>query len=330
MARAIWTGSLSFGLVNVPVGVYAATEDKTIHFNQLERGTSDRIRMRRVNERTGEEVSLDEIVKGYDLGGGRYVVVEPGELEAVEPGRSNTIEIRDFVDLSEIDPVFYKSAYYLAPKGRDPGRAYALLRQAMAEANKVGIATFVMRGKQHLVAIRPDRQVLTLETMYFADEVRDPATELDTLPSTELEFTGREVDTAKLLIEAMAADWDPMQYRDTYRDAVEELVDRKSRGETVVSERPAEPVAPVVDLMEALRASVEQVREGRASTKAAPKARAARKPATAAAAKPATGTRKSAGKVTVARKTAGKAARASARDEAEAEAERKPARRKAS
>jgi len=283
MARAIWTGSLSFGLVNVPIGVYAATEDKTIHFNQLERGTSDRIRMRRVNERTGEEVALADIVKGYDLGGGRYVVVEPGELEAVEPGRSNTIEIVDFVDLAEIDPVFYKSAYYLAPKGRDAGKAYALLRQAMAEAARVGIATFVMRGKQHLVAIRPDRQVLTLETMYFADEVRDPATELETLPPSDLEFTGREVETAKLLIDAMAAEWNPEQYRDTYRDAVEELIDRKARGEVVSVERPAEPAAPVVDLMEALRASVEQIREGRAASSRASSTRSPAAGATAAA-----------------------------------------------
>jgi len=177
----------------------------------------------------------------------------------------------------------------------------------------------VMRGKQHLVAIRPDRQVLTLETMYFADEVRDPATELDTLPSTELEFTGRELDTAKLLIEAMAADWDPAQYRDTYRDAVEELVDRKSRGEVVTSERPAEPAAPVVDLMEALRASVEQAREGRAAAKPPAKPRAAVRKT---AAKPATKQRARTAKVAE--------AEVGAEAATEAEAERKSARRKAS
>src|ERR1700691_2092121 len=197
MARPIWTGALSFGLVTVPVGVYSATDDKTIHFNQLERGTSDRVRNKRVNERTGEEVAFDAIVKGYDLGGGRYVVVEPEELEAVEPGRSKTIDITDFVDLDEIDPVFYKSTYYLAPQGAGAERAYALLRHAMSDTKKVGIATFVMRGKQHLVGIRPDKRVLALETMYFADEVRDPVAELDTLPGDDLEFKGRELDTAK-------------------------------------------------------------------------------------------------------------------------------------
>jgi DNA end-binding protein Ku len=264
MARPIWTGALSFGLVNVPVGVYSATDDKTIHFNQLERGTSDRVRNKRVNERTGEEVAFDAIVKGYDLGGGRYVIIEPEELEAVEPGRSKTIDITDFVDLDDIDPVFYKSTYYLAPQGAGAERAYALLRHAMSETKKVGIATFVMRGKQHLVAIRPDKRVLALETMYFADEVRDPVAELDTLPGDDQDFKGRELDTAKLLVDSMTTPWEPESYTDTYRVAVEELLDRKSRGEVVTSTGPVNEPAPVVDLMEALRRSVEAARTKRA------------------------------------------------------------------
>ncbi len=264
MARAIWTGSLSFGLVNVPVGVYAATEDKTIHFNQLQRDSSDRVRNKRVNERTGDEVPYDEIVKGYDLGGGRYVIVDSDELEAVEPGRSRNIEITDFVEGREIDPVFYKSTYYLAPQGRDAQRAYALLRQAMLDEDKVGVATFVLRNKQHLVAIRPQDKVLALETMYFADEVRDPASELDTLPGDDVSFREREIETAKLLIDSMTTDWEPERYRDTYREAVEELLAAKSRGEVVTHEREAEP-APVVDLMEALRASVEAARGKRSA-----------------------------------------------------------------
>jgi len=264
VARAIWTGSLSFGLVNVPVGVYAATEDRTIHFNQLQRDTSDRVRNKRVNERTGDEVPYDEIVKGYDLGGGRYVIVESDELESVEPGRSRNIEITDFVDLGEIDPVFFKSTYYLAPQGRDAQRAYALLRQAMLDEKKVGVATFVLRNKQHLVAIRPEHKVLALETMYFADEVRDPAAELDTLPGDDVSFRDREVETAKLLIDSMTTEWEPERYRDTYREAVEDLISAKSRGEVVTYEREAEP-APVVDLMEALRASVEAARGKRSA-----------------------------------------------------------------
>jgi DNA end-binding protein Ku len=297
VARAIWTGALSFGLVNVPVGVYSATDDKTIHFNQLERGTSDRVRNKRVNERTGEEVAYDAIVKGYDIGGGRYVIIEPEDLEAVEPGRSRNIEITDFVDLEEIDPVYYKSTYYLAPQGRDAQRAYALLRQAMNETHKVGIATFVMRGKQHLVAIRPEEDVLALQTMFFPDEVRDPKSELDTLPD-DVAFQGRELDTAKLLVDSMTAEWRPESYRDTYREAVEDLIDRKSRGEVVTLEGPAVAPAPVVDLMDALRASVEAARSKRAAEGAAGEAvsgdsSAGKGPAGAKAAhaKKATGTR---------------------------------------
>jgi DNA end-binding protein Ku len=280
MARPIWTGALSFGLVNVPVGVYSATDDKTIHFNQLERGTSDRVRNKRVNERTGEEVAYDAIIKGYDLGGGRYVVIEPEELEAVEPGRSRNIEITDFVDLDDIDPVFYKSTYYLAPQGAGADRAYALLRQAMAETNKVGIATFVMRGKQHLVAIRPDARVLALETMFFPDEVRDPVAELGTLPGEDAKFKGRELETAKLLVDSMTTEWQPDAYRDTYREAVEDLIARKSRGEVVTSSSPSPQPAPVVDLMDALRASVEAARQKRTgagdSTREEPATRDAR------------------------------------------------------
>jgi DNA end-binding protein Ku len=263
MARPIWTGSLSFGLVNVPVGLYSATEDLTVHFNQFQAGTSDRVRNKRVNERTGDEVPYSDIVKGYDLGGGQYVVVSPEELEAVEPGRTRTIEISDFVDLDQIDPVYFKSAYYLAPHGSGSDKPYALLRRAMEDANKVGLATFVFRSKQHLVAVRPAPSVLALETMYYADEVRDPS-ELGALPDAGIEFSSRELDAAKLLIESMVAEWEPEQYRDTYRDEVLDLIERKARGETISTERPAEERAPVVDLLAALEKSVAEARERRA------------------------------------------------------------------
>src|SRR5580704_1995887 len=208
MARAIWTGSLSFGLVNVPVGLYTATEDKTVRFNQFHAGTGERIKQKRVSETTGEEVEFSEIVKGYDLKDGNVVLITPEELEAIEPGRSREIAIMDFVDLDDIDPIFYKSSYFLAPQGDMGRRAYALLREAMDESRKVGIATFVLRGKQHLVAVRPEKEVIGLETMYFADEVRDPAKEIDGIP-VEAEFQPRELDTAKLLIESMATKWNP-------------------------------------------------------------------------------------------------------------------------
>jgi DNA end-binding protein Ku len=262
MARAIWTGSLSFGLVNIPVGLHTATEDKTIHFNQFQAGTSDRVRIKRVNERTGEEVEYSQIVKGYDLGGGEYVIVTPDELEAIEPGRSRTIDISDFVDLEDIDPIYYKSTYYLAPNAKDGNRAYGLLLEAMRDAGKVGIATFVLRGKQHLVAVRPEDDVLVLETMFFADEIRDPTVELGNLP-TETTFQPREIETAKLLIDSMSAKWDPERYEDSYRQKVEEMIDRKRQGQVVAVARAPEQAPNVVDLMQALRASVEAAKSSR-------------------------------------------------------------------
>ena len=262
MPRAIWTGSLSFGLVNVPVGLFTATDDKTIHFNQFQAGTSDRIRMKRVNERTGDEVEYADVVKGYDLGGGEYVIVTPEELESVEPGRSRTIEITDFVDLDEIDPVYYKSTYYVGPQGEQAVRPYALLREAMTKSNKVAIASLVLRTKEHLVAIRPMRDVLALETMAFSDEIRDPVTEVPGL-DRDVTFTGRELDTAKLLIDSMATTFDPALYEDEYRKRVEQLIEEKRQGKVIVTERPATQPTPVVDLMKALEASVEAARAHR-------------------------------------------------------------------
>jgi DNA end-binding protein Ku len=265
VARAIWSGSLSFGLVNVPVGLFPATHDKTIRFNQFEAGTSDRVRQKRVNERTGEEVDFGNVVKGYDLGGGEFVIVTPEELEVVEPGSSRTIEISDFVDLDDIDPIYYRAAYFLGPTSEAARRPYALLRQAMGSSNKVAIATMVLRTKQHLVAVRPAGSVLALETMYFADEVRDPQQEIEGLGADE-EFKPRELETAGLLIESMAVDWDPEHYHDTYRQQVEGLIERKRQGEVIATGTKPETPAPVVDLMQALQASVDEVRRRRAGS----------------------------------------------------------------
>ena len=255
MARTIWKGSLSFGLVNVPVGLYPATKDKSIHFNQFEEGTSDRIRYKKVNERTGDEVDSSRIVKGADVGGGDFVILTPEELASAEPERSRTIEITDFVELEEIDPTYYRTTYYLAPEGEAAAKAYALLRQAMREANKIGVATFVMRNKEYLVAIRPDREVLALETMYFADEVLSPADELPRISSEE-DFSGRELEMANLLIDSMVAAWDPSNYADTHRQKVQEMIDRKREGEEVVTEMAPREPTKVIDLMDALNASV--------------------------------------------------------------------------
>ena len=229
MPRAIWKGALNFGLVNVPVGVYTATQDKAIHFNQFEEGTSDRIRYKKVNERTGDEVPAGRIVKGYDLGGGEYVLLTDEELKSAEPEKSKLIEITDFVDLDEIDPVFYRSTYYLAPEGEAANKAYALLRQVMRNANKVAIGTVVMRNKEYPVTIRPDDDVLKLETMYFSDEIRSPSTEVGNLPDSA-ELTEREVSMAQLLLDSMASEWDPEKYHDTHRQKVEALIEAKRQG----------------------------------------------------------------------------------------------------
>ncbi len=264
MPRAIWTGSLSFGLVNVPVGLFSATDDKAIHFNQFQAGTPDRIRQKRVNERTGEEVEYADVVKGYDLGGGEYVIVTPEELESVEPGRSRTIEITDFVDLDAIDPIYYKSTYYLGPQGEQAVRPYALLREAMAQSNKVAVASLVFRTKEHLVTIRPTESVLALETMYFADEIRDPTTEIPGV-SSEVDFSSRELSTAKLLIDSMVTEWDPSHLRGRVPQAGRGAHRREASGQGDRHRTTPRPQpTKVVDLMEALQASVEAARSASA------------------------------------------------------------------
>ena len=252
--RTIWKGALSFGLVNIPTGLYPATSDKAVHFNQFEEGTSDRIRYKRVNERTGEEVANDRIVRGFDLGGGEYVILTDEELESAEPKKSRQIEISDFVDIGDIDPVYFRSSYYLAPEGDGADKAYALLRRAMEEAGKVAIATLVMRNKEYLVAIRPDGDALAMHTMYFSDEVRTPGKELPGLPE-DGDVTDRELSMAQLLIESMESDWDPARYHDTHREKVEDLIEEKRQGHEIVIQEGPEP-AKVVDLMEALNASI--------------------------------------------------------------------------
>ncbi len=262
MARAIWTGSVAFGLVNVPVGLFSATEDHDVHFHQFEKGTSSRIRNQRVNEDTGEEVAYSDIVKGAEVGDG-YVMLTREELESVEPGRSRTIEISDFVQAAEIDPVYYQRSYYMAPTDDAAKKAYRLLVKAMATAERIGVATFVMRGKQYLAAIRPsdDENVLVLSTMYFADEVRNPAKELDGLPN-RTKVAEKDLKMAVSLIESLTTEWDPKLYRDTYTERVEQLVEAKKKNrEVVVPERSEETASEEVDsLLETLRASVDSAK----------------------------------------------------------------------
>jgi DNA end-binding protein Ku len=229
-----------------------------VHFHQYQRGTTDRIRQRRVNERTGEEVAYSDIVKGFDSQDGQIVVVEPRELEEIAPGRSRSIDVLAFVDLDEIDPIYFQKTYWLAPAKEENAKVYALLASAMAATNRVAIATFVMRSKQYLAAVRAheDGRALALETLNYADEVRDPAESLDHLPERG-PSSGKELDMARTLIESMSAPWRPEDYRDTYTDQVNELIEAKLVGTEVVAASKAPEATEVTDLLEALRRSVE-------------------------------------------------------------------------
>jgi DNA end-binding protein Ku len=250
------------------VGLFSATSDQTIHFNQLHKNTSHRVRYKKVDEVTGEELSSEDIVNGYPLGGDEYVVVTREEMVEAAPGKSELIEIQDFVDLEEIDPIFFRQSYYLAPKGKGADRAYALLLQAMLETKKVGIATLVLRDKEHLVAIRPAEKVLMLETMFFQDEIRDPEEELDTLPPVG-NSNDRELSIAKKLVESLTDEWDPSRYKNTYRQRVEELVEQKRAGHAVVHGSEDRPKSNVIDLMSALQASIDRTSSKRPARSAA-------------------------------------------------------------
>jgi DNA end-binding protein Ku len=254
--RAIWTGSITFGLVTVPVGLFSATEEHTVSFHQYQRGTTDRIRHRRINEHTGEEISLGDIVRGTDKGEGPIIIVEPEELDQIAPGRSRSINVSAFVDLHEIDPIYFQKTYWLAPTKQQNTKVYALLAAAMQSTNRAAIATFVMRGKQYLCAVHADGGVLTLKTLYYADEIRDPHDQLDYLPE-RAEETGRELDMARTLIESMSAPWRPEDYTDTYAEAVRQLIDDKRTGNEIVAAPAAPKATEVTDLLEALRRSVE-------------------------------------------------------------------------
>jgi DNA end-binding protein Ku len=261
MARAIWTGAISFGLVNVPVKLYSATSPKTVRFHQLSSKTGARIRQKRVDPTTGDEVPFEDIVKGYELSPDRYVLIEPEELDALDPKATKTIDIEEFVEISDIDPIYYDHSYYLAPT-TGGAKAYRLLLEAMREAGKVGIGRVVLRSKQQLCALRPAADVMTLTTMLFGDEVLPPdrIDELDAV--NEAEASKRELTMANQLIDSLSGDFDPTKYRDDYRDRVIDLIERKAAGEEIAVQPQAEEEAPAPDLMAALEASLADVRGG--------------------------------------------------------------------
>ena len=262
MARSIWTGAISFGLVTVPVKLYSAVNRKTVRFHQLSGKSGVRIAQKRVDPSTGDEVAYDDIVKGFELTPDRYVVVEPGELETLQPKKTKTIEIEDFVELSDIDPIYYDHPYYLAP-GTGGAKPYRLLVEAMRETDRVAVARVVIRSKEALVALRPmDDHVLGMSTMLFPDEVVDPDGIDEISATADVEVTKRELDIAKQLVESLAGPFEASKYHDTYRQDVLDLIERKAAGEEIAVQPAAdEEEEPVPDLMAALKASLDAVRD---------------------------------------------------------------------
>jgi DNA end-binding protein Ku len=261
MARAIWSGSISFGLVSVPVKAFSAVRDHSVHFNQLEKKTGARINYKKVSDKTGKEVTADDIESGYEIASGKYVVVDDEELEKLRPRTSRTIDIADFVNLSEIDPIYYERTYWLGPDGEAAERPYRLLRAAMEEEAKAGIGTVVMRKKQYLAAIRPLDGALAMSTMRFADEVV-PQEDIDALPGKGAKPEPKELKLASQIIGSLATDWDPQRYHDTYTEELKSLIEAKAKGKEIVIEEEAPAESNVLDLMQALEASLEAARKG--------------------------------------------------------------------
>ena len=263
MPRPIWSGSISFGLVNVPVKLFSATSPKEVRFHMVHDKDGGRIQQKRVCSVEGEEVPWEHIVKGFEIAKGRYVTVTKDELAAFNPKTTRAIDIEDFVDLNQIDPIYYDHTYYLVPD-RGAARPYALLREAMQKTGKVGVGQFVLRTKQYLAAVRPMGKALALSTMLYADEVV-AQDELDGLPGADAKPREKELHMAEQLVESLSAGFDPKKYKDTFREQVLELLERKAEGQEIVAEpTEEEPRGKVVSLMDALAKSLAAARKGEA------------------------------------------------------------------
>jgi DNA end-binding protein Ku len=274
MPRAIWSGSISFGLLNVPVKLYSAVSKQTIRFKELHEKDGSRIRHKRVSEKTGKEVAYDDIVKGYEFAPDQYVTLTRDELSELDPKRTRSIEIQDFVDLDDIDPIYFEQPYYLGPD-RGAEKAYALLVEAMKDARKVAIARFVLRNKEHLAAIRPMDDVLTMATMRFHDEVTPPEDLDEVFEEKPKKPEKRELQMANQLIESLSTDFKPDKYHDEYREELLNLLEQKAEGKEIVSapsEEPEPTKAP--DLMAALEESLAAVKGESDGGKAKPKSAA--------------------------------------------------------
>jgi DNA end-binding protein Ku len=278
MARAIWSGSISFGLLNVPVKLYSAVARRGISLREIRESDGARIRHRRVAEGTDEEVPYEKIQKAFEITSGNYVPISRDEMAALAPEKTRAIEVQDFVDLDEIDPIYFDSPYYLGP-AEGAEKAYSLLASAMQRSGKVAIARFVFRNKEHLAALRADDGVLTLTTMRFADEVVPPDELDDVLPAEQPKVAKKEVEMAEQLIDSLTSAFDPAAYRDEYREELMSLIERKAEGKEIVAPEAPEPKATKApDLMAALEESIAAVK-GKSATKRTK--RPAKKPATA-------------------------------------------------
>jgi DNA end-binding protein Ku len=293
MARAIWSGSISFGLLNVPVKLYSAVARRGISLREIRESDGTRIRHKRVAEGTDEEVPYEKIQKAFEITSGNYVPITKDEMAALAPKKSRAIEVQDFVDLGEIDPIYFDSPYYLGP-AEGAEKAYSLLASAMEGSGKVAIARFVFRNKEHLAALRTDGGVLTLTTMRFADEVVPPQEALDdVLPAEKPKVAKKEVEMAEKLIDSLTSDFDPGAYRDEYREELMSLIERKAEGKEIVTPAASEPEATKApDLMAALEESIAAVKgkaskpaKAKARKKAAPKKSASKKRSKAKASK---------------------------------------------
>lgn len=268
--RAIWSGSISFGLVNVPVKLFSAVKSKDIHFNQLEESTGAHIKYKRVSEKSGKEVDFEKIVKGYEVAKGKYVTISADELASVAPEKSRTVDIEDFVAIADIDPIYFESTYYLSPDGEGAAKAYALLLKGMEVTERIAIGRFVMRTKEYLCAIRPYDGVLALETMLFPDEVVAKK-DIPGIPGRKAAVAERELKIATSLIESLTTEFKPAAYKDSYRQAVLKMIEKKAKGKEIVLPENLADSGPteVIDLLAALEASVEAAKKAKKAVRKA-------------------------------------------------------------
>jgi DNA end-binding protein Ku len=274
MARPTWSGTISFGLVNVPVKAFTAVRDHDVHFNQLDKKTGARIRNKKVSEKSGREVEADDIVMGFEISKGKYVTFAKEELKELQPASTKAIEVTDFVALHDVDPIFYERTYWLAPADDRAKEAYGLLLEAMEDRERAAIGTVVMRNKEYLTAIRPLDGALAMSTMRFADEVV-PRSDIDAIPSRRSKADPKALKLATQIVDSLAGDWDPEQYHDTYAEELRSRIRAKDRGKEVVDEATSDEEGDdkIVDLMAALEASVDRAKGTRRTSRKRPAAR---------------------------------------------------------